>query len=356
MLTAADVMTTRPVVVTVAATVAEAVRTMHERGISSVLVAPAVGGVDYGIVTMRDVVTKIVTEGFDPHSLTVGDIMTWRLVTARPHWPLQRVAAVMAQARVRRLPVLDGGALVGVVSDTDLFTALVPRHDWEHVRRVRKDRALQRARRSGPARTVADVMSAPVLTIDREATVQAAVGKMVVAGISSLLVADVPGGGILTKRDVVLKVVAAGGDPARTPVGALASVPLRTVEAETPIEECSRRMGVLRVRRFPVTRAGETVGIVSDSDILAAVAGHRWVGRRPGPTTAIAADVMRPLSGGPPAAGAETLSPELSIWECAARLARAGARELPVVQQGRVIGVVGEADIVRALQERGGPD
>jgi CBS domain-containing protein len=356
MLTAADVMTARPVVVTVAATVAEAIRTMQERGISSVLVAPAVGAADYGIVTMRDVVTKIVTEGFDPDTLTVGDIMTWRLVTARPQWPLRRVAEVMAQARVRRLPVVEDSALVGVVSDTDLFTALVPRHDWEHVRRVRKERALRRARRSGPAKTAGDIMSAPVLTIDREATVQAAVRKMVAAGISSLLVADVPGGGILTKRDVVLKVVAAGGDPARTTVGVLMSAPVRTVEIDTTIEECSRRMGVLRVRRFPVTRAGETVGIVSDSDILAAVAGHRWLGRRPGPTAAIAADVMRPSAPAPPAVGAEALTPELSIWECAARLARAGARELPVVQQGRIIGVVGEADILRALEERGGPD
>lgn len=356
MLTAADVMTTRPVVVAVTTTVAGAIRTMQDRGISSVLVAPAVGSADYGIVTMRDVVTKIVTEGFDPESLTVGDIMTWRLVTAQPHWPLRRVAEVMAQARVRRLPVVEGGALVGVVSDTDLFTALVPRHDWEHVRQVRKERAVHRARRSDPARTAGDIMSAPVLTIDREATVGAAVRKMVAAGISSLLVADVPGGGILTKRDVVLKVVGAGGDPERITTGALMSVPVRAVEVETTIEECSRRMGVLRVRRFPVTRAGEIVGIVSDSDILAAVAGARWMGRRQGPTAAIAADVMRPSPAVLLAAGAEVLTPELSIWECAARLARAGARELPVVQQGQVIGVVGEADIVRALEERGGPD
>jgi CBS domain-containing protein len=50
------------------------------------------------------------------------------------------------------------------------------------------------------------------------------------------------------------------------------------------------------------------------------------------------------------------LPPETSLWECAAQLADAGARELPVAQDGRIIGVVGEEDIVRALAERGGHD
>jgi CBS domain-containing membrane protein len=110
------------------------------------------------------------------------------------------------------------------------------------------------------------------------------------------------------------------------------------------------------VRRFPVMRSGKIVGIVSDSDILAAVAAHRWVGHSRIPTRAIAADVMRKPPEDFVPAWLHAVAPEVSLWDCAAKLAHAGVRSLPVVQEGRLIGVITDADIVGALEERGGPD
>lgn len=112
------------------------------------------------------------------------------------------------------------------------------------------------------------------------------------------------------------------------------------------------------VRRFPVQDGDRIVGIISDSDILAAVAGHRWWGQpgRRWPASQIVADVMQPV---PPDHDLDVTNgvlPELSVWECAARLSHAPARRLPVVQEGRTIGVVSEADILHALEERGGAD
>ncbi|MDQ7858076.1 MAG: CBS domain-containing protein [Armatimonadota bacterium] len=358
MLTVADVMSRQPVAVHAAATVADALRVMRAHGISSVLVPPLAGSPEYGIVTMQDVLAKVVRAGADARTVRLGDVMTWRLVTAEPGWTVRRAAEAMADARVRRLPVTDGRGIVGLVSDTDIFTSLVPREEWGHVRRVRKERALRRAAAAGPAAAVADLMSSPVLTIAGDAPVRDAVAKMVAAGISSLLV-TAPGGppaAIVTKRDVVTKAVAHGRPIEATRVEALASGPLRTVAAEATVEACSAEMAAARVRRLPVTREGQIVGIVSDSDILAAVAGGRWVGKGTGPTAAIAADVLRAPPVAMQASTAGALAPETSLWECAARLADAGTRELPVVQDGQVIGVVGEEDIVRALAERGGHD
>jgi CBS domain-containing protein len=283
--------------------------------------------------------------------------MTWRLITAAPSWPVRRVAEVMAASRVRRLPVMDGPDIVGLISDTDVFTSLVEAHTWDHVRQARKARALARLSRTEPANTVADLMSAPVLAISGDATVQQAVEKMVSAGISSLLVEEeqVPHG-IITKRDVVIKLVAAGRDPREAAVRTVASDPVQTIGFEATLEECSARMAVVGTRRLPVTRGGTIVGIISDSDILAAAAGHRWFGHRRAPTTAVAADFMRPPVAELQPVWTDALTPELSIWDCAERLMQAGARELPVVQEGRIIGIVSESDIVRALQERGGPD
>jgi predicted transcriptional regulator len=64
---------------------------------------------------------------------------------------------------------------------------------------------------------------------------------------------------------------------------------------------------------------------------------------------------MTPATGSLNPAGMDVVvSPELSIWECATRLAQAGAARLPVVQEGKVIGTVSETDLATAFHERGG--
>lgn len=356
MMTVAECMTSRPVALQVGATVTEALEAMKERGISSVLVLPLPGSAEYGIATMRDIVSKVVRADLDPDAVRLGDIVTWRPATATAAATLREAAEVMAQARVRRLPVVDGGAIIGLISDTDIFTALVPQQEWDTVRRVRKERARRRVSQTGPARTVADLMSAPVLTASAGRTVAEAVAKMVAAGISSLVVMqDGERWGIITKRDVVIKAVAAGRDLQDARVVELMSSPVRTIGPDVTVEECSARMVADGVRRFPVEAGREIVGIISDSDILAAVAGHRWRGHRR-PAAVIVADVMRGPTGRLGPTGVESVTPELSLWACAATLARSGARELLVVQEGHVIGVVADTDIMEAVAERGGAD
>ena len=360
MLSVAEVMTPKPVMIGPEEPVSRALAGMQERGISSILVRPPAGGSAYGIVTMRDVIAKIVTFALDPDAVKVGEITSWRLVTASPAWSLQDAARQMAHARVRRLPVMEGESFVGLVSDTDLFTAAVPRHEWEHARLIRKERALHRARQTSPAGAVRDVMSSPALTIAPEATVQEAIEKMVASGIASLLipVEEDPTGGIITKRDIVTKVLAQRVDPQAAAVRTVMSAPVMTIEGDASIEECSARMSAGGIRRFPVQIDGAVAGIVSDTDILAAVAGHRWLGHRGRrwPTAHIVADVMRPVGEDSPPAVMDAVGPELSVWEAASRLARSKERALSVVQDGRTIGVVRKADILRALEERGGAD
>ena len=360
MLTVAEIMTPQPVMAGPEETVSQALSRMRERGISSVMVTPPTGGTPYGIVTMRDVIAKIVKFRLDPDAVQVGELTSWRLVTAAPSWSIQEAARSMAQGRVRRLPVFDQETFVGVLSDTDLFTALVPRHEWEHARLVRKERAIRRADQTTPAGKVRDLMSSPVLTVAGDATVQEAVEKMVASGVASLLVPQDgdPAGGIITKRDVVTKVLAQGADPRTLAAQAVMSAPVLRIEGDASIEECSARMSAEGVRRFPVVLDGEIAGIISDTDILAAVAAHRWWGQpgRRSPTAHIVADVMHPVTRGVQPAAEDAVGPELSVWEAAVRLARTTGGMLPVVQGGRTIGVVSEADILRALEERGGGD
>ncbi len=357
MITVADVMTTRPLAVRANTTVAGALDAMRDRGVSSVLVLPRAGSTEYGVVTKRDIVRKVVGQNLDPAALRVGEISSWRLVTASRYWTIEQAASVMTEAGVRRLPVAGGGGILGLVSDTDIFTALVPRQDWESVRAVRKERALRRASRPGAAKTVVDLMSAPVLTISVGATALVAAKKMVASGVSSLLSITGRGArGIVTKRDLVTKVIARGRNVEQVTVAEIMSAPIRTIEPTATMEDCATRMEAQGVRRFPVLQDGHAAGIISDTDILAAVEAHRWSGLRRStqPTSYIVADVMTLATVSLNPAGMDVVSPELSIWDCAATLARAGVARLPVVQEGEVIGTVSETDLVAAIQERGG--
>jgi CBS domain-containing protein len=116
---AGDIMSRNVVTVDVRATFAEAARVLHEHRISSVVVkkkdAPA------GIVTERDFV-NLIADGKDPASVRVGDRMTKDLATIEPRADLADAAKVMAERRIRHLPVLERGKLVGIISIRDLVS------------------------------------------------------------------------------------------------------------------------------------------------------------------------------------------------------------------------------------------
>jgi CBS domain-containing protein len=76
-----------------------------------------------GIITDRDIVLRCVAAEIDPEKTPVRDIMTRSLVTASPHDDVRRAAQLMASAQVRRLPVAEGGRLVGMLSLGDLALA-----------------------------------------------------------------------------------------------------------------------------------------------------------------------------------------------------------------------------------------
>lgn len=104
--------------------VAEAVSHMRRHGISSLLVEPLEANGPYGIVTKRDVISKVVAQGNDPNTVSVGDVMSAPVVSVPPAYSLQECSLLMAGGRFRRLPVFVAGEPVGILSDTDIFAAV----------------------------------------------------------------------------------------------------------------------------------------------------------------------------------------------------------------------------------------
>ena len=103
------------------ATVLDAARLMNDRHIGSVLVMD--GGRLAGIFTERDVLVRIVAEGLDPAGTRLSEVMTIDVACAHPETLVDEMRAVMRDARIRHLPVIDGERLVGMVSIGDLNRA-----------------------------------------------------------------------------------------------------------------------------------------------------------------------------------------------------------------------------------------
>ena len=119
-----ELMTTSPRTVEPSARVVDAARVMREEDVGPVPVVEN-GGRLAGIVTDRDIVLRVVAEGGDPQSMTVGEIMSRDLVTVDPDQPLDEALRLMARHQVRRLPVCEeDGRLVGIVAQADVATEL----------------------------------------------------------------------------------------------------------------------------------------------------------------------------------------------------------------------------------------
>lgn len=77
-----------------------------------------------GILTDRDIVVHGIAQGKDPRKTTVGEIVTPNPVTVNPEDPVERVIGIMAEKQVRRIPVVEDGKLVGMISQADIAQAV----------------------------------------------------------------------------------------------------------------------------------------------------------------------------------------------------------------------------------------
>ncbi|GGP21958.1 hypothetical protein GCM10007981_15920 [Thermocladium modestius] len=78
-------------------------------------------GKPIGMVTEWDYVSKIIAKGLDPGKVLLKDIMSSPITYIDPNTPTDQVATLMAQKGIRRLPVIDKGELVGVVTSRDIL-------------------------------------------------------------------------------------------------------------------------------------------------------------------------------------------------------------------------------------------
>ena len=114
-----DLMTDAVVTVSPDEPVSVAARLLYRHNIGAIPVCTADGRLR-GILTDRDITLRCVATDNDPDRTTVGEIMSRSLVTISPNDTVEEAAERMAQAQVRRLPVVEGGRLVGMLALGDM--------------------------------------------------------------------------------------------------------------------------------------------------------------------------------------------------------------------------------------------
>jgi CBS domain-containing protein len=113
-----DAMTEDPRSIGESASVVEAAQLMREEDIGSLPITDEEKLV--GMITDRDITTRVVAAAADPKMTSVADVLSRDLVSVEPDNDLEEALGLMARHQVRRLPVVENGRLVGIVAQADI--------------------------------------------------------------------------------------------------------------------------------------------------------------------------------------------------------------------------------------------
>jgi len=123
-----DVMVTDIITIEAWASAKKAAELMNRHDIGCLIVVD--GDRPIGIVTERDMLKRVLLRMRDPRRVRVGHIMSRPLVTSRPDAEIRKAVSIMNERRIKKLPVVDDGCLLGLVSLTDVVRSLAY---FEHV-------------------------------------------------------------------------------------------------------------------------------------------------------------------------------------------------------------------------------
>jgi signal-transduction protein with cAMP-binding, CBS, and nucleotidyltransferase domain len=102
-------------------TVLEAANVMKESGYGSLLIVD--GKITVGIVTVRDLVMRVIAKDL-PHTTPISEVMSSPLITIDANVSLKKAARLMGERKIRRLPVIESGGVIGVLVAFDVLRQL----------------------------------------------------------------------------------------------------------------------------------------------------------------------------------------------------------------------------------------
>ena len=244
-----DVMSEDVITITPGETAVSAAKLMSANNISSIIIVDS--GSVVGIVTEKDFLARVSAKDRDLNRIMVGEIMSHPVEGVSPHLSIVDASARMEAKHIKRLPVLAGKRLVGIVTQTDLTRALTSYFVWKDVTAI---------------------MSRKVATIQTQTTVERAAALMHSHGISCIVALEGNSvRGILTERDYLRRVIVPQKDAASTKVEEVMSSPVSTIHPDYSIFGAFKAMDKMHVRRLVVMENERLSGIVTQTDIFRAM-------------------------------------------------------------------------------------
>lgn len=245
-----DVMSRQVATIAPNRTVVEAANMMKTRNISCVVVIDESGQV-MGILTERDLLQRVAAKEGNFGEKKVSEAMTFPVQTISPSISIFEASSILESRKIRRLPVMENGTLVGIVTQTDLTRVLASYGMW---------------------RTVGDVMSPSVATIHPQDSAWTASVEMTKRNVSCVIIMDGEKvGGILTERDVMKKIVALQRDPREIRVSEVMTSPVLCIAADQSVFSAVKLIEEKKIRRLVVMDGVMLKGVLTQTDIFRAV-------------------------------------------------------------------------------------
>ena len=135
---ARDLMTSPAQCLSEGDTLVVAAQALRSQGVGSMPVKDASGGLA-GMITDRDIVVRGIAEGFDPTTATVGEISTQTVVVVDVDDDEQAVLNALTQNQVRRLPVVEGKDVVGMISQADIARSMPQQETGDVLRAISQE-------------------------------------------------------------------------------------------------------------------------------------------------------------------------------------------------------------------------
>jgi CBS domain-containing protein len=185
------------------------------------------------------------------HRLKASERMSSPVNTISPEASILEAGRIMDTNCIRRVPVVQDGQLVGIVTETDITRGLIS---------------------LSPLRYISDIMTKQVASVEAEVTADVAARVMSSRNISCLIVMHrQEPAGIVTEKDFLKRIVALHKNPVQTLVADVMSFPVVMVPPTCSLLSAIKRMETMHLHRLLVAEGKTVCGIVTQTDIMQAI-------------------------------------------------------------------------------------